>query len=48
MVVSDLLLTPEATQSTLAATAELAQALGTWEGPGILIVAGAFSLTRRG
>ncbi len=40
MVVSDLLLTPEVTNSTLAVTAELAQALDTWEGPGILIVAG--------
>ncbi len=40
MVVSDLLLTPEATPSTLATTAELARALDTWDGPGILIIAG--------
>jgi len=40
MVVSDLLLTPSATPSTLALTAELAQALDTWDGPGILIIAG--------
>ena len=46
MVVSDLLLTPEATPSTLAVTSELAQALDTWDGPGILIVAGnLFDLT---
>jgi lysylphosphatidylglycerol synthetase-like protein (DUF2156 family) len=40
MVVSDLLLTPEATPSTSATTAELARALDTWDGPGILIIAG--------
>ena len=40
MVVSDLLLTPEATPSTLAATAELAQALDSWDGPGVLVIAG--------
>ena len=40
MVVSDLLLTPDATTSTLALTSELAQALDTWDGPGILIIAG--------
>ena len=46
MVVSDLLLTPVATPSTLALTAELAQALETWDGPGILIIAGnMFDLT---
>ena len=46
MVVSDLLLTPEATPSTRALTTELAQALDTWDGPGILIVAGnLFDLT---
>ncbi|HEY4929220.1 MAG TPA: phosphatidylglycerol lysyltransferase domain-containing protein [Acidimicrobiales bacterium] len=46
MVVSDLLLTPDATPSTKALTAELAQALDTWDGPGILIVAGnLFDLT---
>lgn len=46
MVVSDLLLTPLATSSTLALTAELAQALDTWDGPGILIIAGnMFDLT---
>jgi lysylphosphatidylglycerol synthetase-like protein (DUF2156 family) len=40
MVVSDLLLTPEATPSTSATTPELARALDTWDGPGILIIAG--------
>ena len=46
MVVSDLLLTPDATTSTLALTSELAQALDTWDGPGILIIAGnLFDLT---
>jgi lysylphosphatidylglycerol synthetase-like protein (DUF2156 family) len=40
MVVSDLLLTPEPTATTLAVTAELARALDTWDGPGILIIAG--------
>ena len=40
MVVSDLLLTPEATASTTATTTELARALDTWDGPGILIIAG--------
>ena len=46
MVVSDLLLTAEATPSTLALTGELAQALDTWDGPGILVIAGnLFDLT---
>jgi lysylphosphatidylglycerol synthetase-like protein (DUF2156 family) len=46
MVVSDLLLTPEATPSSLAVTNELARALDTWDGPGILIIAGnLFDLT---
>ena len=46
MVVSDLLLTPDATPSTLALTTELARALDTWDGPGILIIAGnLFDLT---
>jgi lysylphosphatidylglycerol synthetase-like protein (DUF2156 family) len=46
MVVSDLLLTPVATTSTLAVTSELARALDTWDGPGILIIAGnLFDLT---
>jgi len=40
MVVSDLLLTPDATPSSLAVTGQLARALDTWDGPGILIVAG--------
>ncbi len=40
MVVSDLLLTPAATATTTAVTAELTRALDTWEGPGILIIAG--------
>ena len=46
IVVSDLLLTPEATSSTLAVTGELARALDTWDGPGILVIAGnLFDLT---
>ncbi len=46
MVVSDLLLTPQATPATLAATAELARALDTWDGPGVLVIAGnLFDLT---
>ena len=46
MVVSDLLLTPTATPSSKALTGELAQALDTWDGPGILIIAGnLFDLT---
>lgn len=46
MVVSDLLLTPEATPSSLAVSNELARALDTWDGPGILIIAGnLFDLT---
>ncbi len=46
MVVSDLLLTPDATPSTLALTGELARALDTWDGPGILVIAGnLFDLT---
>ena len=46
LVVSDLLLTPVATPSSLAVTAEIAQALDTWDGPGILIIAGnLFNLT---
>ena len=40
MVVSDLLLTPEATPTSSAVTAEVARALDTWDGPGILIIAG--------
>lgn len=40
MVVSDLLLTPTATATTTAVTGELARALDTWDGPGVLIVAG--------
>jgi lysylphosphatidylglycerol synthetase-like protein (DUF2156 family) len=40
MVVSDLLLTQEASPSTTATTTELARALDTWDGPGILIIAG--------
>ena len=40
MVVSDLLLTPDATPSSLAVTSQLARALDTWDGPGILIIAG--------
>jgi lysylphosphatidylglycerol synthetase-like protein (DUF2156 family) len=46
MVVSDLLLTPDATSSSVALTGELAQALDTWDGPGILVIAGnLFDLT---
>ena len=46
MVVSDLLLTPEATRSTTATTSELARALDTWDGPGVLVIAGnLFDLT---
>jgi lysylphosphatidylglycerol synthetase-like protein (DUF2156 family) len=49
MVVSDLLLTPDATPTTLAVTTELAQALDTWDGPGILVIAGnLFDLTAAG
>jgi lysylphosphatidylglycerol synthetase-like protein (DUF2156 family) len=49
MVVSDLLLTPTATPSSAAVTAELARALDAWDGPGILIVAGnLFDLTESG
>jgi lysylphosphatidylglycerol synthetase-like protein (DUF2156 family) len=49
MVVSDLLLTPAATPSSLAVTAELARALDAWDGPGVLIVAGnLFDLTESG
>ena len=40
MVVSDLLLTPEATPSSRTLTTELARALDAWEGPGILVIAG--------
>ena len=40
MVVSDLLLTPEATATSTAVTTEVARALDTWDGPGILIIAG--------
>ena len=40
MVVSDLLLTPQPTPTTLAVTGQLARALDTWDGPGILIIAG--------
>ncbi len=46
VVVSDLLLTPEPTPTTLAVTAELARALDTWDGAGMLIIAGnLFDLT---
>ena len=46
VVVSDLLLRQQATPSTSAVTAELARALDTWDGPGILIIAGnLFDLT---
>ncbi len=46
MVVSDLLLTPTATPSSSALAAELARALDTWDGPGILVIAGnLFDLT---
>ena len=41
MVASDLLLTAEATPSSTAVSSELARALDTWDGPGILIIAGA-------
>ncbi len=40
VVVSDLLLTPQATPSSKALTVELARVLDAWDGPGILIVAG--------
>ncbi len=40
MVVSDLLLTPQATTSSTAVSSQLARALDTWDGPGILIIAG--------
>ncbi|HEY7917422.1 MAG TPA: hypothetical protein VIC86_10645, partial [Acidimicrobiales bacterium] len=40
MVVSDLLLTPDATPTSSAVSAEVARALDTWDGPGILIIAG--------
>ncbi|HEY7917557.1 MAG TPA: phosphatidylglycerol lysyltransferase domain-containing protein [Acidimicrobiales bacterium] len=46
MVVSDLLLTPEATPTSTAVSTEVARALETWDGPGILIIAGnLFDLT---
>src|SRR5665647_93428 len=46
MVVSDLLLTPEATPSSKTLTVELARALDAWDGPGLLIIAGnLFDLT---
>ncbi|HXA34077.1 MAG TPA: phosphatidylglycerol lysyltransferase domain-containing protein [Acidimicrobiales bacterium] len=49
MVVSDLLLTGEATPSTLVLTSELARTLDAWNGPGILIIAGnLFDLTGKG
>ncbi|HEX3566231.1 MAG TPA: hypothetical protein VHU17_12740, partial [Acidimicrobiales bacterium] len=49
MVVSDLLLTGEATPSTLVLTGELARTLDAWDGPGILIIAGnLFDLTGNG
>ncbi|HEY6622479.1 MAG TPA: phosphatidylglycerol lysyltransferase domain-containing protein [Acidimicrobiales bacterium] len=49
MVVSDLLLSGEATPSTLVLTGELAQTLDAWDGPGILIIAGnLFDLTGNG
>lgn len=49
MVVSDLLLTGEATPSTLVLTGELARTLDAWDGPGILIIAGnLFDLTGKG
>ncbi|MGO8872363.1 MAG: bifunctional lysylphosphatidylglycerol flippase/synthetase MprF [Acidimicrobiales bacterium] len=49
MVVSDLLLTPAATPSTTAVTGEMARALDTWDGPGLLIIAGnLFDLTESG
>jgi lysylphosphatidylglycerol synthetase-like protein (DUF2156 family) len=40
MVVSDLLLTPRPTPSSIALSTELASALDAWDGPGILIIAG--------
>ncbi len=40
MVVSDLLLTPTASATSSAVAAELARALETWEGPGVLVMAG--------
>jgi lysylphosphatidylglycerol synthetase-like protein (DUF2156 family) len=49
MVVSDLLLSGEATPSTLVLTGELARTLDAWDGPGILIIAGnLFDLTGNG
>ncbi len=49
MVVSDLLLTPVATPSSLALTNELATTLDSWSGPGVLIIAGnLFDLTGDG
>ena len=46
MVVSDLLLSPTATPSSLALSSELARALDAWEGPGVVIIAGnLFDLT---
>ncbi|HZT66563.1 MAG TPA: phosphatidylglycerol lysyltransferase domain-containing protein [Acidimicrobiales bacterium] len=40
VVVSDLLLTGEATTASTSATAGLAQAVSAWEGPGVLVIAG--------
>jgi lysylphosphatidylglycerol synthetase-like protein (DUF2156 family) len=40
MVVSDLLLQPDPTSSSRAVVAELARALDTWDGPGLLVIAG--------
>ncbi len=40
MVVSDLLLTPDVSPASEAVTVELARALDTWDGPGILVIAG--------
>ncbi len=40
MVVSDLLLTESATESSLALSSELARTLDTWDGPGVVIIAG--------
>ncbi|MHB1518313.1 MAG: bifunctional lysylphosphatidylglycerol flippase/synthetase MprF [Acidimicrobiales bacterium] len=49
MVVSDLLLTPEASPSSVAVSTELARTLDTWDGPGILVIAGnLFDLTSEG
>lgn len=46
MVVSDLFLTPAVNTTATAATAEIARSLDTWEGPGVLIMAGnLFDLT---